>query len=76
MSASQSPSGFASIRQPPRPSRQSETAFSRVLSPQSALALSIFGRGKWGLFEKVSVDIDPMKSNVLGWLLGELRPPN
>jgi hypothetical protein len=29
-----------------------------------------------GHLEKALIEADPMQSNVLGWLLGELRPPS
>jgi hypothetical protein len=28
-----------------------------------------------GRMEKVSIAVDPMKSDAIGWLAGELRPP-
>lgn len=76
MSASQSYSDFTSILRPHCPSCQSEMVLSRVLPRRAALDLRTFECGKCGHVEKVIADIDPMKSSALGWLLGELRPPN
>ena len=49
---------------------------SRLLPPRAALDLRTFECGKCAHVEKVVVEVDPMKSHALGWLLGELRPPN
>jgi hypothetical protein len=76
MSASPSQADFTSILRPHCPSCQSEMALSRVLPRRATLDLRTFECGKCGHVEKVVADIDPMKSNALGWLLGELRPPN
>jgi hypothetical protein len=51
-------------------------SLSRILPRRAALDLRTFECGKCGHVEKVIADIDPMKSSALGWLLGELRPPN
>jgi uncharacterized Zn finger protein len=76
MSASQPYSDFTSILRPRCRNCQSEMALSRVLPRRATLDLRTFECGKCGRVEKVIADIDPMKSNAVGWLLGELRPPN
>jgi hypothetical protein len=47
-----------------------------ISPPRAALDLRTFECGKCHHVKKVIVDVDPMKSNVIGWFLGELRPPN
>jgi ribosomal protein S27AE len=76
MSASQSPSNFTSILRPHCPNCRFEMALSRVFPWRATLDLRTFECGKCGHVEKAVAEIDPMKSNALGWLLGELRPPN
>jgi|HubBroStandDraft_4_1064222.scaffolds.fasta_scaffold1204508_1 hypothetical protein len=76
MSASQPYSDFTSILRARCRNCQSEMALSRVLPRRATLDLRTFECGKCGRVEKVIADIDPMKSNAVGWLLGELRPPN
>jgi hypothetical protein len=76
MSASQSFSDFASIPRPCCPNCRSEMMLSRILPPREALDLRTFECGKCAHVEKVVVGVDPMKSPALGWLLGELRPPD
>jgi hypothetical protein len=48
---------------------------SRILPARAALDLRTFECIKCAHVEKFVVEVDPMKSHVLGWLLGELRPP-
>ena len=76
MSALKSSSGFASIPRPRCPNCQTEMMLSRILPSRAALDLRTFECGKCAHVEKVVVEIDPMKSCVLGWLRGELRPPD
>jgi hypothetical protein len=49
---------------------------SRLLPSRAALDLHTFECGECAHVEKVAVEVDPMKSYAIGWLLGELRPPN
>jgi hypothetical protein len=49
---------------------------SRIFPSREALDLRTFACGKCAHVEKVVVEVDPMKSQVLGWLFGELRPPD
>jgi hypothetical protein len=49
---------------------------SRILPSRAARDLRTFECNKCAHVEKVVVELDPMKSYALGWLLGELRPPN
>jgi hypothetical protein len=51
-------------------------SLSRILPSRAALDMRTFECGKCAHVEKVVVEADPMKSHVLGWLHGELRPPN
>ena len=76
MSASQSFSDFTSIPRPRCPNCQSAMSLSRLLPSRAALGLRTFECGKCAHVEKVLAEVDPMKSHVLGWLQGELRPPN
>jgi hypothetical protein len=76
MSASQSSSDFTSIPRPCCPNCQSEMTLSRIFPSRAALDLRTFECGKCAHVEKVVVEIDPMNSYLVGWLLGELRPPN
>jgi hypothetical protein len=49
---------------------------SRILPTRAAIDLRTFECGKCAHVEKIAVEIDPMKSDALGWLSGELRPPD
>ena len=49
---------------------------SRLLPSRAALDLRTFECGKCAHVEKVVIEVDPMKSYALGWLLGELKTPN
>jgi hypothetical protein len=76
MSALLSSSDFTSIPRPRCPNCQSEMMLARIVPSRAALDLRAFERGKGADVERVVVEVDPMKSHVLGWLLGELRPPD
>jgi hypothetical protein len=76
MSDSESSSDLTSIPHPRCPNCQSAMSLSRILPSRAALGLLTFECGKCAHVEKVAVEADPMKSHVLGWLQGELRPPN
>jgi hypothetical protein len=67
---------FTSIPRPRCPNCYSEMMLSRILPSRAALDLRTFECGKCAHVEKVVVGGDPMKSDALGWLLGELRPPD
>jgi uncharacterized Zn finger protein len=58
------------------PKCQSEMILSRILPSRGANDLRTFECGKCAHVEKVVVDFDPIKSHALGWLSGELRPPD
>jgi hypothetical protein len=75
MSARQSLSGFTSIPRPHCPNCQSEMMLSRILPTRAALDLRSFECGKCAHVERVVVGVDPMEY-ALGWLSGELRPPD
>jgi hypothetical protein len=76
MSSLQSFSDFISIPRPHCPNCQSEMMPSRLLPSRAVLDLHTFECGECAHVEKVAVEVDPMKSYAIGWLLGELRPPN
>jgi len=76
MSALQSFSDFSSIPQPHCPNCRSDMVLSRILPSRAARDFRTFECNKCAHVEKVVVELDPMKSYALGWLLGELRPPN
>jgi len=67
---------FTSIPRPRCSNCQSEMMLSRILPTRAALDLRTFECGKCAHVEKVVVTTDPMKSQTLGWLFGELRPPD
>jgi hypothetical protein len=67
---------FTSIRRPHCPHCCSEMMLSRILPSRAALDLRTFECANCAHVEKVVVVVDPMKSHALGWLLGELRPPD
>jgi hypothetical protein len=76
MSALLSSADFSSIPRPHCPNCQAEMMLSRILPSRAALDLRTFECGKCAHVEKFVVELDPMKSHALGWLLGELRPPD
>lgn len=67
---------FTSIPRPHCPNCRSEMMLSRILPSRAALGLRTFECGKCAHVEKAVVDVDPIKSHPLGWLLGEPRPPD
>ncbi|SDT44123.1 response regulator [Bradyrhizobium canariense] len=69
-------SDFTSIPRAYCPNCRSEMMLSRILPTRTALDLRTFECGKCAHVEKIIVEVDPIKSHALGWLLGELRPPD
>jgi hypothetical protein len=67
---------FTSIPRPCCSNCQSTMMLSRILPTRAAIDLRTFECGKCAHVEKIAVEIDPMKSDALGWLSGELRPPD
>jgi len=76
MPAVQILSDFTSIPRPHCPNCKSEMMLSRIVPTRTAFDLRSFQCGKCAHVERVVVEVDPMKSGALGWLLGELRPPD
>jgi Zn ribbon nucleic-acid-binding protein len=76
MSALRSLSDFTSIPRAHCPNCQSVMMLSGIWPTRAALELRTFECVKCGHIEKVVVGVDPMKSHALGWVLGELRPPD
>jgi hypothetical protein len=63
------------IESPACPKCQASMILARIMPGRMNFDARIFECVKCGHVEKVLVATDPMHSDVLGWLLGELRSP-
>jgi hypothetical protein len=50
-------------------------ALARISPGERGLEERTFECSTCGRTEKLSVSVDPMKTDAIGWLAGELRPP-
>jgi hypothetical protein len=50
-------------------------ALARISPGERGFEIRSFECSTCGLIEKISVEVDPMKTDAVGWLAGELRPP-
>jgi hypothetical protein len=55
---------------------EAQMVLARVTPARLGFNSQAFECVQCGRLEKVLVAADPIQSNVLGWLLGELRPPS
>lgn len=76
MPALQMSSDFASIKRPSCPKCQTEMILAHIMPSHSDFDLRTFECSKCNHAERANVATDPMNSYTLGWLLGELKPPN
>jgi hypothetical protein len=64
------------LPQSPCPKCHSQMKLCRITAARPAFDLRLFECGKCNHVERVLVRAEPIESPALGWLLGELRPPN
>jgi hypothetical protein len=50
-------------------------ALARIAPGQYGFEIRTFECSTCGRTEQVSMSVDPLKTDALGWLAGELRPP-
>ncbi len=66
---------FDYVERPMCPTCKHRMGLARISPAERGFELRIFECSTCGRTEKVTLAVDPMKTDALGWLAGELKPP-